>query len=199
MKHIHVPTFIILGVSIFCASVASFDMANAIQLYWSGLFAILILTYFFVCVCLGKYKLIVFPKDRIMMTVCLLGVLEILYAILQLAGLVPDNYRYSYFSGSLNNPAVFGMLLSFCITISVYFATRTIGRAQLFWGVLSLFYGMFIILSDSRTALLSSASGIAVVLLIEIESLQKMINCKRHRYFVIAIIIIATLLSTKSI
>lgn len=45
MKHIHVPTFIILGVSIFCASVASFDMANAIQLYWSGLFAILILTY----------------------------------------------------------------------------------------------------------------------------------------------------------
>lgn len=31
MKHIHVPTFIILGVSIFCASVASFDMANAIR------------------------------------------------------------------------------------------------------------------------------------------------------------------------
>ena len=68
MKHIHLPTVIILGVGIFCGSVASFDMANAIQIYWSGFFAILILTYFLVCACLGKYKAVMFPKDRIMKT-----------------------------------------------------------------------------------------------------------------------------------
>ena len=48
MRHIHLPTVIILGVGIFCGSVASFDMANAIQIYWSGFFAFLILTYFLV-------------------------------------------------------------------------------------------------------------------------------------------------------
>lgn len=182
MKHIHVLTFFILGVGIFCGSVVSFDMANAIQIYWSGLFVILILTYFIVCITFEKDQSKVFPKDRIMNTVCLLGVLEILYSILQLVGLVPDNYRYSYFSGSLNNPAVFGMLLSFCIPISVYYATKTEGRARVLWEFLSLLYGVFIVLSDSRTAILASVCGIVVILIIEIESFQKLFSCKCSRY-----------------
>ena len=182
MKYIHLPTFIIGGVSIFCASVASFDMTNAIQGYWSGLFVILILTYFIVCICFEKDQLTVFPKDRIMNTVCLLGVLEILYAVFQLVGLVPDNYKYSYFSGSLNNPAVFGMLLSFCIPISVYYATQTKGRIKVLWELLSLLYGVFIVLSDSRTAILASICGIIVILVIKLVSIQKLFSCKRSRY-----------------
>jgi tetratricopeptide (TPR) repeat protein len=171
-----------MGVCIFCGSVASFDMANAIQIYWSGFFAILILTYFLVCACLGKYKAVMFPKDRIMKTICLLGVLEILYALLQLAGLVSNNYKYAYFSGSLNNPAIFGMLLSFCIIISIYYATRTEGRIRVLWELLSLLYGVFILLSDSRTAILASVCGIVAILVIESVSLQKLFSCKCSRY-----------------
>lgn len=182
MKHLHVPTFIILGVSVFCTSVTSFDMANAIQCYWSGLFVILILTYTIVCICFKKYQLLVFPKDKIMNTICLLGVLEILYAILQLAGLVPDNYRYSYFSGSLNNPAIFGMLLSFCIPISVYYAILKKGWIRVLWKLLSLLFCIFVVLSDSRTAILASACGIVAILIIELVSIQKLFCCKPFMY-----------------
>ncbi len=71
------------------------------------------------------------------------------------------------------------MLLSFCIPISVYRATQTGGSKQISWTLLSLLYGMFIILSDSRTAILSSVCGIVVILVIELESLHKLFCCKR--------------------
>ena len=109
MKYIHIPTFIIFGVSIFCISTAHFELANAIQYCWTGTFVILILTYSLSMACMGKR--IMLPKDKIMKTVCVLGIIEILYSIIQLFGFVPNNFHYAYFSGSLNNPAIFGMLL----------------------------------------------------------------------------------------
>lgn len=190
MKHIHIPTLVILGISIFCESVTSFDMANAIQIYWTALSAIIVLTCIVICVCLGRYKSEMFPKKKILTTICIIGILEILYALLQLAGLVPNNYRYAYFSGSLNNPAIFGMLLSFCITTSVYFSIHSIGKIRSFWYVSSLLFGLFIILSNSRTSLLSSITGIVIILLIEKEPLLSLIYCKRHKFLVITSIII---------
>lgn len=129
MKYIHIPTFIIFGVSIFCISTAHFELANAIQYCWTGTFVILILTYSLSMACMGKR--IMLPKDKIMKTVCVLGIIEILYSIIQLFGFVPNNFHYAYFSGSLNNPAIFGMLLSFCTPIAVYYAVRTVGAEQM--------------------------------------------------------------------
>lgn len=170
MKYIHIPTFIIFGVSVFCISTVHFDLANTIQYCWTGTFVILILTYYISMVCMGKH--LVLPKDKIMKTVCVLGLLEILYTIAQLFGLVPDNFYYAYFSGSLNNPAIFGMMLSFCIPIAMYYSVRTIGIKQTIWEVMALIYGIFIILSDSRTAILSSICGIIIILMVERKSLQ---------------------------
>ena len=75
------------------------------------------------------------PKDKIFKTVCILAILEIIYAVFQLFGIVPDNFHYAYFSGSLNNPAIFGMMLSFCIPISVYYTVKTIGIKHIIWGI----------------------------------------------------------------
>lgn len=183
MKHIHISTFIILGVSTFCISTVHFELANAIRYCWTGIFVIFILTYYLMMICLGKH--VILPKDKIMKTACVICVLEIIYAILQLFRIVPDNYRYAHFSGSLNNPAIFGMLLSFCIPICVYYAFRTIGREQTLWKLLIALFGVFIILSDSRTAIVSSLSGIVVVLLVEVGSLRRVV-CKK-RYMIIGI------------
>lgn len=149
----YIPTFFIFGVSIFCISAEHFDMANAIQFYWTGAFVILILTYYLTMICLGRQ--VILPKDKIMKTVCTLGILEVIYAILQLFGLVPDNYRYAYFSGSLNNPAIFGMLLSFCIPMCVYYAVKSIGREQTEWEVLSIFleYSLFFLTHEQQYCL----------------------------------------------
>ena len=116
MKYIHIPTFIIFGVSIFCISTAHFELANAIQYCWTGTFVILILTYSLSMACMGKR--IMLPKDKIMKTVCVLGIIEILYSIIQLFGFVPNNFHYAYFSGSLNNPAIFVLYPYCCILCS---------------------------------------------------------------------------------
>ena len=126
-----------------------------------------------------------------MKTVCILGGFEIIYAIFQLFGLVPDNFKYAYFSGSLNNPAIFGMLLSFCMPVCLYFATKSVNRERKLWVLLALVFGIFIILSDSRTAILSSICGIAVILLMEGRSLLGIIKTKRYRIIGIICLVIA--------
>ena len=179
MKHIHILTFIIFGVSIFCISTRHFDLAIFIQQYWTVTFITIILTYYIAMVCLGKH--IILPKDKILKTICLLGLLEASYAILQLFGLVPDNFRYAYFSGSLNNPAIFGMLMSFCVPISVYYAVRTSDIKQTIWEAIALTFGVFAILSDSRTAILASLLGTAIILTMELKSLRRLINPQIRR------------------
>lgn len=179
MEIIHIPTLIIFGVSIFCISTSHFELANTLQYCWTGSFVILVLTYYISMVCMGKH--IVLPKDKIMKTVCILGLLEILYAIIQLFGLVPDNFHYAYFSGSLNNPAIFGMMLSFCIPITLYYSVRTTGTKQTVWKMMVLIFGTFIILSDSRTAILSSICGIIIILMIDLNLLQKIVSNQRYR------------------
>ena len=188
MKHIHIPTFIIFGVCILCISTEHFEFVCAFQYYWAGTFAILILTYFLSMVCMGKH--IILPKDKIMKTVCLIGLLEALYSVVQLFGIVPDNFRYAYFSGSLNNPAIFGMFMSFCIPISVYYWVRASGTKQTIWEVIALTFGVFVVLSNSRTAILSSILGTAVILVMEQKSLQRFITNKQYRNIGIALILI---------
>ncbi|MBR6191978.1 MAG: O-antigen ligase family protein [Prevotella sp.] len=190
MKNIHVPTLIILGGSIFCFSTQYFELANTIQRCWTGGFAILLLIYYFAMVCLGKC--VTLPKDQIMKTLCILGILEIIFSIIQLFGLLPDNYKYAHFSGSLNNPAIFGMLLSFCVPVSVYFLKYTDGKEKTLWKFLFVIFAVFIILSDSRTAILASACGALLVLLMMEKNLFREKLKKRKFKFLTYIFIVLT-------
>ena len=189
MKLIHIPTFIIFGVSIFCISTAHFELVNAIQSCWTSTFVVLILTYNLSMMCMGKR--IMLPKDKIMKTVCILGIIEILYSIIQLFGFVPNNFHYTYFSGSLNNPAIFGMLLSFCVPITVYYAVKTVGTEQMIWKTMTMTFGVFVILSDSRTAMMASICGTAIILTMEVKSLKKSISGRRFRLIGITCVTIA--------
>lgn len=168
MRLLHLPTFAALAGCVFCVSSTHYDLANAIRIYWAGC----CLCFFTMATVLLSYlgHPMRLQKDKILKTFCLVGVLEILYAVLQVCGLVPDNYRYAYYSGSLNNPAIFGMLLSFCLPISVFYLRKSQAWDRPFWGVLNLLFALFIILSDSRTAIISSFCGVIVVCLTRIKA-----------------------------
>ena len=112
MKYFHIPTLVILGGCIFCISEKHFERADAIQKYWTSTCLLLVLAVCFVCMRYNDKNL--FPHKKVLNTVCLVGIIEILYSVFQLFTIVPDNYQYAYFSGSLNNPAVFGMFMSCC-------------------------------------------------------------------------------------
>ena len=189
MKHvINIPTFVILGVSIFGFSTTHYDMANVIQSCWTGCWVILLMTCFLYRFC--QAKPIKIRIDGVMKTACLIGMLEILYAILQLFDLVPNNYHYAYFAGSLNNPAVFGMLLSFLVPISVYYAIKTTGREKTVWQAMNVIFILFVILSDSRTAVLATFLSIIIIILYEVNSLRAILSNKHFQTFSVFISVI---------
>lgn len=191
MIFFHIPTLIILSGCIFCISEKHFERADAIQKYWTITCLLLVLTVCFVC---SYYKnKNIFPQKRILNTVCLVGVIEIIYSIFQLFGIVPDNYQYAYFSGSLNNPAVFGMFMSCCNLICVYYLIKTTGKERKIWGYLSVLFAAFIFLSNSRTAIMSSCMGIFLILSIELVQFKAFFGKKRIVCFSIIVIVIAFL------
>lgn len=169
MKDLHLPILIILGISVFCVSSSHSELAKAIQRYWTCAVIIVVCTISFFRQCQGRK--LTLPKKKILKTFCFIGIVEILYVVLQLLGLVPDNYKYAYFSGTLNNPAVFGMLMSFCLPVSIHLAFKSIGRDVYLWRVMCILFALFVILSDSRTAFISSACGALSVCVLDKKDL----------------------------
>lgn len=183
MRNLHIPSFIILGISVFCVSAEHYELACAVQRSWTLACVIFIVTYALSVMCIGRR--IIIPMGKITKTVCVVGILEILYSIVQLFGLVPDNYRYAPFSGSLNNPAVYGMYLSFCMPMAVYYSIRSAARERNAWRTLTVVFVVFIFLSCSRTAILASLSGAVLVLMMEREMFMKRFRSKKKQLVVI--------------
>ena len=192
MRYLHLPTFFVFAVSIFSISSIHFELVNAIQYYSTAFFVILIIIYY-ICV-FGMERHVVLPKDKIFKTVCILAILEIIYAVFQLFGIVPDNFHYAYFSGSLNNPAIFGMMLSFCIPISVYYTVKTIGIKHIIWGIFILIFGIFVLCSNSRTAILASVCGTVIILIMELKFFHIIISNRLYRCIVIVCIVVSLII-----
>lgn len=177
-------TFVILGVCVFCTSEKHIEMVLTIQNHSAAAFIIIILTIYLVLLFSGKK--LELPTEKILNTVCLVGVLEIIYATVQLLGILPNNYHYAYFSGSLNNPAIFGMLLSFCLTISIYKSITRDKQDTYIWQALSCVYATFIVLSASRTAILASlCSVIAIVILTNKKNFLTLFKNIKNNYILI--------------
>ena len=65
--------------------------------------------------------------------------------------------------------------------VCVYYAVKSVGREQTLWEVAAMIFGVFVVLSNSRTAILASVCGIAVILLMEMKSLHRFICNRRYR------------------
>lgn len=191
MNFFHIPTLIILGGCIFCISEKHFERADTIQIYWTSICLFLVLTVYFVCSCYNDKN--IFPQKKILNTVCLIGVIEIIYSIFQLFGVVPDNFQYAFFSGSLNNPAVFGMFMSCCDLVCVYYLIKTTEKERKIWGYLTVLFAVFILLSNSRTAIISSCVGAFLILSIELVQFKAFFGKKKNVCLSIVVIVIAFL------
>lgn len=189
MKHLNPIALVILGITVFCVSETHLEMAYVIQNYWTGLCVTLMLSLFLVSHYLRHP--IPFPQNKILKTFCLIGFLEVLYATVQLFGFLPNNYQYACFSGSLNNPAIFGMLLSFCIPISIFFYQKTAGKEKYIWQSLNVIFTVFIILSNSRTAFIAACCGTFLILfMINHESFTLILKKKKTTVIVVVCTII---------
>src|SRR5574344_216544 len=191
MKFIHIPTLIILVGCIFSISEKYLEIADTIRIYWTSICIFLVLIVCGLCMC--YYGKNIFSQKKILNTVCLVGFIEIIYSILQLFGIVPDNYRYAFFSGSLNNPAIFGMFMSCCDLICVYYFIKTTEKEKKIWGYLTVLFAVFVLLSNSRTAIISSFLGTFFILSIELVQIKTFFRKKKYIYLSIVVIVIAFL------
>ena len=114
--------------SVFIVSGRDYDLFDTYRKYWTITFGLLFIIYVSVCVLIKKGKIRI-PIESILKIVFVTGVLECIYALAQFFKILPTYNRYYAYTGSFDNPAVFAMLLSVCVSIAVYYANdKTISR-----------------------------------------------------------------------
>lgn len=162
--------------SVFLVSYKRYDLFETYRLFWTVVMGFLLL----MSVCLGavlskgKYSL---PIDTWLKTVCVTGVLEMVYALLQFFKVIPSFNRFYTYTGSFDNPAVFAMLLSVCVPVAVHFALRN-RNSMLWWTAAALMY-VFIGCSESRSGLIAATVSSFWVYLSADESLRRKLLSKR--------------------
>jgi O-antigen polymerase len=194
IKSIHYPTLVVCLVSVFCISAEHLEFTDAIRRCWT-IVSIIILSTCYGFRLLFHHSIKPLSLDKILKTFCFVGLLEIGYALLQLSGVEHNYFRFHFFSGSFENPAVFGMFLSFCLPISYYYALKAFTIEKKFWYTISAIILLFIILSESRTALISSTSAVLLISYIELNKIKALLEKKHVRWlFIICLLTLGLVL-----
>lgn len=182
--------------SVFIVSGRDYDLFDTYRKYWTITFGLLFIIYVSVCVLIKKGKIRI-PIESILKIVFVTGVLECIYALAQFFKILPTYNRYYAYTGSFDNPAVFAMLLSVCVSIAVYYANdKTISRkGRTIWWTCATGMLVFIGFSESRTGLISAIISSAIVLLSASDILhKKLLNRKVVLILIPLIVLLAFLL-----
>ena len=181
IKSIHYSTLVVCLVCVFCISAEHLEFTDSIRRCWT-IVSIIILSTCYGFRLLFHRSMRPLSLDKMLKTFCFVGLLEIGYALLQLSGVGHNYFRFHFFSGSFENPAVFGMFLSFCLPISYYYALKSFTTEKKIWNIISALILLFIILSDSRTALLSSISAVLLISYMELKRIRVLLREKYIRW-----------------
>lgn len=177
--------------SVFIVSGRDYDLFDTYRKYWTITFGLLFIIYVSVCVLIKKGKVRT-PIDTILKTVFVTGVLECIYALAQFFKILPTYNRYYAYTGSFDNPAVFAMLLSVCVSIAVFYANnKTISRkGRTIWWTGAAGMLVFICFSESRTGFISAIISSSVVLLSASDILRKKLLNRKVVFILIPLVVL---------
>lgn len=177
--------------SVFIVSAQNYDLFDTYRKYWTIVLGLLFVMSIALGVFVTKGKMEL-PVDAMLKTVFVTGILESLYAIAQFFKILPTHNRYYTYTGSFDNPAVFAMLLSVCIPIAVYYASKEGISTKVRWqwraGALALL--IFICFSESRSGLIASLLASLIVLLAAYDVVRRKLFNKRTLLFIIPLAIV---------
>lgn len=184
-------TLLMLG-SVFMVSARNYDLFDTYRKYWTIISGLLFVIFISIGIAIEKerFKL---PVDSMLKVIVVIGILESLYALAQFFRILPSYNRFFAYTGSFENPAIFAMLLSFCVPIAVYYAINehTSKQKKVTWGFIAVGMLVFIGFSESRTGLIAATITTGMIYLAQDESLRKKLFEKRTMMIFIPIVIAA--------
>ena len=142
------------------------------------------------CLCLSvlSKKKDLLSVDVVLRAFFFVGVLEMLYALLQGMGFLPSGNPYYRFTGSFNNPAVFAMFMSLCIPIGLHFVARSSASFRLPWGILTFCAGISLAFSSSRTGLLAGACSVFIMCVSWSDKVKAFLSDWKKVFFLLAVL-----------
>ena len=138
-----------------------------------------VLIIFFLSILEAITKKNILPSIRIMLQAfyCA-GLVEMIYATLQVIGIIPSLNLYFSLTGSFCNPVYLSMFFSLCIPVGLFFTLYSSGIARLGWAGTSFVMLLFLFATGSRTGLIALACSIAIIS-IENKLLRKLLLRRR--------------------
>lgn len=161
IKTLHIPTFILWSGSVFISSTSHPEMAELWCRIWTYISLFTLCVYF--CSSIFKERNWNTETARIFKSFFCIGILEMAYALLQFLGVFPSANRHFLLTGTFDNPAVLAMLISLCFPIGCHFTVNSTARHKLIWKGLTVSMGVCLILTGSRTGILSGICSFALI------------------------------------
>ncbi len=161
MRQLHFPTLFFCGGSAFTMPWIYSQTADWVSrvISISGLFYICIV----LCIYLFKKSEHIPHLDKILNSFFIIGLFEIAYSIFQILNIIPSNSPYFSFTGSFSNPSILSMVLSLCIPIGFHFLKNSHPSNSLFWKLSIIAICCIIILSESRSGIISFFFSIYII------------------------------------
>lgn len=190
-RFIAILFFLLLLGSVFIVSARNYDLFETYRKFWSiiGIISFIILISVISIARKGALNL---SLDSFFKAICLTGVLEAFFALFQFFKIMPSFNSFYAYTGSFENPAVFAMLLSFCVPIAVYYAFRS--HRKILWRMIAVGLYVFICFSESRSGLLAATTASIIVLLLERDDIKNLFLDRRTLTVIIPISIAAIFL-----
>lgn len=182
-----VSFFLLMAGSVFIVSGPRFDLFETYRQYWTLIFGATLLGLLFLTKAIHKN-----PKpvkiEAILHSIIIVGILECVYALLQVVKVLPSFDRYFAYTGSFENPSVFAMLLSICVPISIWFAFTQ--QKKYFW--IAVAFGMFVftLFSESRTGVLATLLSIAIICLMESARTRNIVFSKKGVIIIFVLVVL---------
>lgn len=174
---------IFLG-SVFLTSEKFVDTTNTAKFY----FTVLATLFFTILLVLNKKLKSETKKLGLLITLkglYIVGVIQAIYGILQYVGIFASNHHRFSITGSFDNPAGFSSILALLFPIGLYWCIKSKKQEQI---LVSFFLGLVllaVVLSGSRTGLLSIIISSTILLSFEFSLGEKIKALKRNKQIII--------------
>lgn len=153
-------------------------------------YGVLFITFFYSCDAIWK-KRIIPSVETVLQTFYIIGIVEVVYVLFQLVGVLNSFNSYFFVTGSFSSPVVLAMCLSLCIPIGIHFCLKSKSTIRVGWLFTVLSMLLVLLFVDSRTGLLAVLISVLIICIgtkrIEINCLNKNRNVILALFLVIAL------------